>query len=109
VPILAIQKLLGHKDIDTTLVYSRVYDSTVAADYYRAMGKIEGMSDQPGNGQDLLALLDVLQSDELNETQQETVRALRNAIRALDLDRIPNGKENGSVIAEQFDRASSLG
>jgi site-specific recombinase XerC len=31
-PILSIQKLSGHKNIDTTLIYTRLYDSTVAAD-----------------------------------------------------------------------------
>jgi len=45
VPIEALQKLLGHTNIDTTMIYGRVYDSTVASDYYRAMGQIEGTQD----------------------------------------------------------------
>lgn len=40
--VLTVQALLGHKHVDTTLRYARLYDSTVAADYERAMGKIEG-------------------------------------------------------------------
>lgn len=40
-PILTVQALLGHEQIDTTLRYARLYDSTVAADYYRAMATIE--------------------------------------------------------------------
>jgi len=31
--------LLGHEKVDTTLGYARLYDGTVAADYYRAMEK----------------------------------------------------------------------
>lgn len=34
-PVLTVQALLGHKHIDTTLTYARLYDGTVAADYYR--------------------------------------------------------------------------
>jgi integrase len=94
-PIQALQQLLGHENINTTLVYSRVYDSTVAADYYRAMGKIEGTSDQPVNGKDLLALLDVLQSGELDETQQEAMQALRIAVESLDL--VLNREDDGSA------------
>ncbi|MCL7455369.1 MAG: tyrosine-type recombinase/integrase, partial [Anaerolineae bacterium] len=41
-PILTVQTILGHKFIDTTLGYARLYDGTVAADYYRAMAEIEG-------------------------------------------------------------------
>jgi hypothetical protein len=50
VPVLAVQMILGHKKVDTTLGYARLYDTctcarckcdTVAADYYRAMRQIE--------------------------------------------------------------------
>lgn len=37
----SIQKLLGHRQIDTTLIYARVHDRTVAADYYAAMANFE--------------------------------------------------------------------
>jgi acetyltransferase len=40
-PILTVQTLLGHKHIDTTLTYARLYNGTVAADYYRAMNDVE--------------------------------------------------------------------
>jgi hypothetical protein len=33
-PILIVQAILGHKWVDTTLSYARLYDGTVAADYY---------------------------------------------------------------------------
>jgi hypothetical protein len=32
---------LGHQHVDTTLGYARLYDGTVAADYYRGMAQIE--------------------------------------------------------------------
>ncbi len=39
--ITSIQKLLGHRQIDTTMIYARVHDRTVAEDYYAAMNSIE--------------------------------------------------------------------
>ena len=33
VPVEALQELLGHRNIETTLQYTRLYDSTVATDY----------------------------------------------------------------------------
>lgn len=39
--ITRIQKLLGHQYLNTTLIYARVSDSTVEADYRRAMRAIE--------------------------------------------------------------------
>lgn len=89
-PILTVQTILGHKYIDTTLGYARLYDGTVAADYYRAMAEIERRlelqkdSDTPlpDSGQ-LLALVDALRDGTLNENQRETVQALRDGILAL--------------------------
>ena len=39
--ITTIQKVLGHKSLDTTLRYARAYDVTVADSFYAAMEKIE--------------------------------------------------------------------
>lgn len=39
--VTSIQKLLGHRRLDSTLVYARVHDHTVSADYYAAMSRIE--------------------------------------------------------------------
>lgn len=39
--ITRIQKLLGHEHLDTTLTYARALDTTVEADYRRAMSHIE--------------------------------------------------------------------
>ena len=38
--VLTVQALLGHKHVDTTMQYARVYDSTVAADYARALHRM---------------------------------------------------------------------
>jgi integrase len=89
-PILTVQTVLGHKHIDTTLGYARLYDGTVAADYYRAMDQVEarmelaqGANDGPPTGGQLLALVDALHDGTLNEEQRETVHALRLGILAL--------------------------
>ncbi len=86
-PILTVQTVLGHRHIDTTLGYARLYDGTVAADYYRAMGEVEcqlalaGIPEAiPPSGGQLLALVDALREGTLNDRQQETVHALRAAI-----------------------------
>ena len=39
--ITTIQKILGHKSLDTTLRYARAYDVTVADSFYAAMEKVE--------------------------------------------------------------------
>jgi hypothetical protein len=87
-PIVSVQTLLGHRWADTTLRYARLYDGTLAADYYRAMAQIEAQMDPKARpmvlpGQ-MLALVDALQSGTLNEKQKETVQALREAV----LDRV---------------------
>ncbi len=87
-PILTVQTILGHRHVDTTLGYARLYDGTVAGDYYRAMALIEPrlegvqprLPPQPG---ELLALVDALQAGTLNEGQRETVQALRAAVLAV--------------------------
>jgi integrase/recombinase XerC len=39
--ITRIQKLLGHEQVNTTMIYARVQDQTVETDYRRAMQQIE--------------------------------------------------------------------
>jgi len=39
--IVQIQKLLGHKDLNTTMIYARVHDATVEADYRQFTNRIE--------------------------------------------------------------------
>jgi len=42
VPILTVQRVLGHRYVQTTLRYARLYDRTVVNDYRRAMAVVEG-------------------------------------------------------------------
>ncbi len=85
----SIQKLLGHERLNSTMIYARVHDRTVAKDYYAAMADIEKQLDlqpgatTPGNPNHLLALVDALQAGTLDDTQRETVHALRTGILAL--------------------------
>ena len=54
--ITRIQKLLGHELISTTMIYARVQDATVEADYRQALHRIEQrqmpFSDRPISAQD---------------------------------------------------------
>jgi site-specific recombinase XerD len=89
-PAVSVQAILGHKWIDTTLGYARLYDGTLAADYYRAMNEVERQlelverppQDAPGLGE-LVALLDSLRSGTLNDQQATTVQAIRDGIMAM--------------------------
>lgn len=40
-PATSIQKLLGHQRLNSTMVYARVHDHTMAQDYYAAMEQVE--------------------------------------------------------------------
>jgi site-specific recombinase XerD len=40
-PVTSIQKFLGHKRLNSTMIYARVHNRTVAEDYYAAMEVVE--------------------------------------------------------------------
>jgi len=40
-PIVSLQKLLGHQDINKTMIYARVHDNTVKEQFSKAMNQIE--------------------------------------------------------------------
>ncbi|GAB4578184.1 MAG: hypothetical protein Fur0022_09180 [Anaerolineales bacterium] len=89
-PVLAVQTILGHKHVDTTLGYARLYDGTVAADYYRAMTQVERQLALPGDPapapphpNELVALVDALRNGTLNDAQTDTLYALRTGLLAL--------------------------
>lgn len=42
-PIISLQKFLGHQDINKTLIYARVYDETVRQQFAAAMAHLEGI------------------------------------------------------------------
>jgi hypothetical protein len=49
-PVTSIQKFLGHKKLNTTMVYAHAHDQTVENDYFAAMSRIEQrlqLVDQP--------------------------------------------------------------
>ncbi len=39
--ITSIQKFLGHRKLNSTMIYARAYDQTVADDYFAAMRRVE--------------------------------------------------------------------
>ncbi len=39
--ITSIQKLMGHRELTSTMVYAKAHDQNVSADYYAAMARIE--------------------------------------------------------------------
>jgi len=89
-PVLSVQSLLGHEKLDTTLGYARLYDGTIAADYYYAMSQVERLFHLPESRPapfytpaELVALVDSLGSGTLNEHQRETVQTLREGILSL--------------------------
>lgn len=90
-PVLSVQMILGHEQIDTTLGYARLYDGTVAADYFSAMHQVERQlslpedkdKEPPSLGQ-LIALTDALRNGALNPQQTEIVRALREGLGLLE-------------------------
>ncbi len=98
-PVLTVQAILGHKHIDTTLGYARLYDGTVAADYFRAMAQVEQrlfLGDEttasPPHPGELLALVDSLRAGTLSPAQSETVATLRAGILALAGEAVAQGR-----------------
>jgi site-specific recombinase XerD len=43
-PITSLQKFLGHQDINTTLIYAKVFDHTVRDQFAAAMAQIEAIA-----------------------------------------------------------------
>lgn len=81
-PVTSIQKFLGHKKLNTTMVYARAHDQTVEADYFAAMGRVEARlslgpaEDEPAKPveadqrQALLALAEQLAQPEISTEQR---------------------------------------
>ncbi|MBK8987680.1 MAG: tyrosine-type recombinase/integrase [Chloroflexi bacterium] len=105
--ITTIQALLGHRHPNSTLVYARLHDHTVAADYLAAITIIEGRLAQPGqqssahhsgiNGQNppanedaarLLTLAAALETESLTANQQAILNELQQGLAEL-LNEIP--------------------
>jgi integrase len=91
-PITTVKQVLGHQRIDTTLGYARLYDGTIAADFYRAMRCVEQqirLADtdhatvQLPRPARMLALADALKGGTLNDEQAEALNELRAEILSL--------------------------
>jgi integrase/recombinase XerD len=105
-PVLTVQTILGHKYVDTTLRYARLYDGTIAADYYQAMAQVESCLALEERGEtalvragDLLPLLDCLGKDELSEAQNVTLQVLRTGLLALVKQEVKLNIEDVKVLA----------
>jgi hypothetical protein len=100
--VTTIQALLGHRRLNSTMIYVRVHDETAARDYYTAMAAIEarlqpqlGPPDvaQPagdradpvptGDPTCLLTVVAALEARPLTATQQAGVRELQHGLQAL--------------------------
>jgi hypothetical protein len=91
--ITSIQRFLGHKKLNTTMIYAKAHDQTVADDYYAAMGRIEQRLEivpvepedppEPEPDQDtLLSLTEQLAQPELSlETRLILVAQMRAILR----------------------------
>jgi site-specific recombinase XerD len=44
-PITTLQKLMGHRRLDTTMLYTAVYDQTLRGDYAAAMARLQARSE----------------------------------------------------------------
>jgi site-specific recombinase XerD len=92
-PITSIQRLLGHRQLSSTLIYARVHDRTIAQDYHDAMGQIESRltllsttdpasqsTDSPSNTH-ILSLLEQLAAPRLSpQVRLDLVEQIRCAL-----------------------------
>lgn len=105
-PVLTVRAILGHKHLDTTLRYARLYDGTLAADYCQAMAQVESClalevqnEPSPARAGDLLPLLDLVRKGELDAVQTATLQALRTGLLALVKQEVNLNMENVKVLA----------
>jgi site-specific recombinase XerD len=117
--VTTIQALLGHKRLNSTMVYARVHDQTVANDYFTAMSVIEeqmylqlaaeanperGIDSRNKNNNspaDLLTLTTSLQTEPLTESQQAVVDKLQYGLLALAESMNGNPIQTDQVVNEQ--------
>ena len=87
VPVASVQMILGHQHIETTMVYARVFDGTVAEDYFKAMNQIEGLTSSeliPSQSPTrVLSLLENLQHDLTDPNQKQLVAEIQASVNQL--------------------------
>jgi site-specific recombinase XerD len=100
-PVTSIQKLMGHKKLNTTMIYARAHDKTVEEDYFAAMQRVEQRLElapaeeetaevvgEVARGQ-LLVLAERLAEPELSlETRLDIAAQMRSLLNGKDI--IPN-------------------
>lgn len=87
-PVASLQKTLGHRSLDKTVLYARVADPVVEGEYYRALAVLEARGDQTGEGlmaesvrRQLLRLVDQLLQAPLPEEERERLlRQMRDLL-----------------------------
>ena len=78
-PVTSIQKLMGHRNLNTTMIYARVHNRTVADDYYAAMKWIE-------QGLNLAGSASPHQPDPISQVDRGRILDFVNHLAAPNLD-----------------------
>jgi hypothetical protein len=121
-PVTSIQKFLGHKKLNTTMVYARAYDQTVEADYYAAMSRVEqrlALVEEPeeisipvGENErlELLKLADQLAEPELsNELRLDLVLLMRALLNRKELaHEVEENNFQGSELLDHSPPSSTI-
>jgi site-specific recombinase XerD len=110
--VTSIQRLLGHKRLNSTMIYARVHNRTVAEDYYAAMAQIEkcldptagtndiGESVNPDERARLLELVGQLAEPQLGfEMRRDLVAQMRRVLNGVPPEQIEIPiVETGAVV-----------
>jgi integrase/recombinase XerC len=88
-PVASLQKTLGHRSLDKTVLYARIADPVVEGDYYRALTALDAKGAMIGEGlmaesvrRQLLHLVDQLLSSSMPPEERDTL--LRHMRRLLE-------------------------
>jgi integrase len=88
-PVASLQKTLGHRSLDKTVLYARIADPVVEADYYRALTALDAKGAMTGEGlmaesvrRQLLRLVDQLLSSPMPPDERDIL--LRRMRRLLE-------------------------
>jgi hypothetical protein len=105
--ITSIQQFLGHTRLNSTMVYARVHDRTVAQDYYAAMTEVEKRLDlaappgesptgpvREGEREQLLALVAQLAEPDLSHDMRLVLVERMRALLVRATPPLTEGEEN---------------
>ncbi|GEM_PF-5900961 len=87
-PVGSLQKTLGHRSLDTTVLYARIADPVVEGDYYRALTALDAKGAMAGEGlmaesvrRQLLHLVDQLLPSPMPAEERDTLlRQMRHLL-----------------------------